>query len=170
MSSPPRNGYTNSTGKNNCGGNTYSPEQVCGSGFSTIDSATLGTPGSVQLLDNSSTKANYVTTLKSVSLGQTTPVSALLQAEGGTRQTDSGNVGYFAGPVNVGAGSTCVRWGGSAGTDSYSSPFEHCGQRLHDHSGNRRQKPGRKRVIHIGPGYPQFSNLRTERPAAAARW
>jgi hypothetical protein len=29
--------------------------------------------------------------------------------------------------VSRAAGSTCVKWGGSVGSSSYTSPFEHCG-------------------------------------------
>jgi hypothetical protein len=123
----PYYGHTDFTSKNNCGGNPYSAEQVCGSGFSTIDQQALGTSGTAYLLYNSATKANCVATLKAVSLGQATAVSAFLEPQGGTRQTDSGDYDYYAGPVTVAAGATCVQWGGSVGSDSYTSPFEHCG-------------------------------------------
>lgn len=123
----PYPGHTDFTSKNNCGGNPYSAEQVCGSGFSVIDSHELGSAGTAYLLYNASTKANCVTTLKASSLGEKTAVSAFLEVQGKDRVTDSGEFDYYAGPVTDAAGSTCVKWGGSAGSESYTSPFEHCG-------------------------------------------
>ena len=66
-------------------------------------------------------------TLKSTNLGAATAVSAFLEPQGGTRATDQGNYGYYAGPVVKSAPSVCVKWGGSVGGSTYTSPFEHCG-------------------------------------------
>ncbi|GGS50994.1 MULTISPECIES: M23 family metallopeptidase [Actinokineospora] len=111
----------------NCsgGGNPYTPEEVCGSGYSVIDSAALGTAGRVYLLYKSG--YNCVATIKHVSVGSPSPVSAFLEVQGGTRTTDSGSFSYYAGPVVKSAASKCVKWGGSVGSASYASPFEHCG-------------------------------------------
>jgi Peptidase family M23 len=114
------------TSTNNCGGNPYTPEEVCGSGFGVIDSTAL-TGGRVYLLYNSGNSNNCVVTLKSTNLGTATAVSAFLEPQGSTRTTDSGNFGYYAGPVKRSAPSVCVKWGGSVGSSSYTSPFEHCG-------------------------------------------
>lgn len=113
---------------NACGGgsNPYSPEQVCGSGYSVIDSAGL-TGGTAYLLYNSGNGDNCVVTLKSTNLGTNTSVSAFLEPQGESRTTDSGSYGYYAGPVRRDAANQCVRWGGSVGSSSYTSPFEHCG-------------------------------------------
>jgi len=113
------------TSTNNCGGNPYSPTEVCGSGFSVIDQASLS-GGTVYLLYNSGNSNNCVVTLKSTNLGTATAVSAFLQPEGGTKTTDSGNYGYYAGPVKKSAPGVCVQWGGSVGSSSYTSPYEHC--------------------------------------------
>ncbi|WP_370942960.1 M23 family metallopeptidase [Amycolatopsis sp. cg5] len=115
------------TSKNGCGGNPYTAEEACGDGFSVIDQQNVGSSGTTYLLYNSSTKQNCVITLKSVSLGTASPVSAFLEVQGSARVTDSGNFTYYAGPVKKAAGSTCVKWGGSVGSASYESPFEHCG-------------------------------------------
>lgn len=118
---------TTFTSKNSCGGNPYEAEEVCGSGFSVVDSQALaGGSGTSYLLYNASTKANCVTTLKAVSLGTASPVSAFLEVQGSPRETDTGNFAYYAGPVTKTAASTCVKWGGSVGTNAYESPFEHC--------------------------------------------
>jgi hypothetical protein len=115
------------TSTNGCsgGGNPYSPEEVCGSGFTAIDSQSL-TGGSIHLLYNSGTGQNCVATLKSTSLGTASAVSAFVEPEGGSRTTDSGSYAYYAGPVKVSAPGVCVRWGGSVGSSTYTSPFEHC--------------------------------------------
>jgi hypothetical protein len=124
-------GHTGFTSHNKCGGggggNPFGPGEVCGSGFSVIDSHALGTAGRVYLLYNAASRKNCVTTLKSTSLGRKSPVSAHLQVKGGTRAADSGSFAYYAGPVTRTAAATCVKWGGSAGTATYTSPYEHCG-------------------------------------------
>lgn len=113
------------TSTNNCGGNPYTPTEVCGSGYEVIDSSGV-TGGTVYLLYNSSNGYNCVTTLKSTSLGTASAMSAFLEPEGGSRTTDQGSFSYYAGPVKVHAPNVCVRWGGSVGTSTYTSPFEHC--------------------------------------------
>jgi len=115
------------TSSNNCGSsNPYTPEEVCGSGYGVVDSAAL-TGGRVYLLYNNGNGYNCVVTLKSTSLGTPSPVSAFLEPQGAARTTDQGSFGYYAGPVRRSAPGTCVKWGGSVGSSSYTSPFEHCG-------------------------------------------
>lgn len=123
----PYYGHTDFTSSNNCGGNPYTPQEVCGSGSSVIDSADLNGAGTAYLLYNSSSKKNCVTTLKAKSLGTASATSAFLEVEGSKRVTDSGDFTYYAGPVSQAAGATCVKWGESVGSESYTSPFEHCG-------------------------------------------
>ncbi|MEU6727632.1 M23 family metallopeptidase [Nonomuraea wenchangensis] len=117
------------TSKNSCSGSTnpHTPEEVCGSGYSVIDSAALGTAGTAYLLYNSGNGYNCVVTLKKTSLGTATATSAYLEVQGKARVTDSGNFAYYAGPVRAAAAGKCVKWGGKAGSSSYDSPFEHCG-------------------------------------------
>ncbi|GGL20308.1 peptidase M23 [Sphaerisporangium melleum] len=115
------------TSTNSCGGgNPYTPEEVCGGGYAVIDSAAL-TGGRTYLLYDSGNGGNCVVTLKTANLGTPSPVSAFLEPQGASRTTDSGSYGYYAGPVRRAAAGQCVRWGGSVGTSSYTSPFEHCG-------------------------------------------
>src|SRR5436190_6492785 len=117
--------HTSFTSNNRCGGNPYSPTEVCGSAYSVIDSHALS-DGTVYLLYDADTGRNCVATIKAASVGTPSAVSALLQVQGSAQVTDSGNFAYYAGPVSRAAGSTCIKWGGSAGS-SYTSPFEHCG-------------------------------------------
>ncbi len=119
--------HTDFTSKNGCGGNPHSATEVCGDGFSVVDQQALAnSSGTAYLLYNASTKANCVTTLKATSLGTASAVSAFLEVQGSARVTDSGNFTYYAGPVKKTADSTCVKWGGSVGANSYESGFEHC--------------------------------------------
>ncbi|MGV9328874.1 N-acetylmuramoyl-L-alanine amidase [Streptosporangium sandarakinum] len=122
------NRYMQYVGGSGSGGtNPYTAQEVCGSGYSVIDSAALGTAGTVYLLYNASNGYNCVATLKKTSLGTETATTAYLEVQGKTRVTDSGNYGYYAGPVRAAAADKCVKWGGKAGSSTYDSPFEHCG-------------------------------------------
>lgn len=108
--------------------NPYTPEEACGSGFTVIDSHSFGAEvGAVFLLYSSSTGNNCVTTIKYTKVGTPSPVSAILEPEGGSRVEDAGSFSYYAGPVKAHAPDVCVRWGGSVGDKSWLSPFEHCG-------------------------------------------
>jgi murein DD-endopeptidase MepM/ murein hydrolase activator NlpD len=114
------------TSTNGCGSsNPYTPEEVCGSGYSVIDSAAL-TGGRAYLLYNSGNGYNCVVTLKSTNLGSASSVSAFLEPQNESRTTDSGSYDYYAGPVRRDAAGQCVKWGGSVGSSSYTSGFEHC--------------------------------------------
>lgn len=115
----------------NCGGSTnpYTPQEVCGSGYDVIDSAALGSAGTVYLLYDNSTGYNCVTTIRSTSIGTASATGAYLEVQGATRVTDSGNFAYYAGPIRASGAGKCVKWGGKAGSTGYDSPFEHCGQR-----------------------------------------
>ncbi|WP_410662516.1 sialidase family protein [Amycolatopsis sp. lyj-84] len=100
---------------------------ACGSGYGVIDSAPLGTAGTVYLSYNASIGQNCVSTMKSASAGTATATSAYLEVQGSARLTDSGSFSWFAGPVRAAAADKCVKWGGSAGGTKYDSPSEHCG-------------------------------------------
>jgi sialidase-1 len=100
---------------------------ACGSGYGVVDSQPLGTAGTAYLSYNASNGQNCVSTMKSASTGTATPTSAFLEVQGSARQTDSGSFSYFAGPVKAAAANKCVKWGGTAGDQSYTSEFEHCG-------------------------------------------
>jgi hypothetical protein len=119
--------HTGFTSRNNCGGNPYAAAQVCGNGYSVIDSQALGGAGRVHLLYNAGTKKNCVVTLKHTSVGKPSATSAFLEVRGAARAKDAGSYAYYSGPVRRSAASKCVKWGGSVGSRTYTSPFEHCG-------------------------------------------
>ncbi|ADD42778.1 M23 family metallopeptidase [Stackebrandtia nassauensis] len=117
---------------NNCGGNPYSAEQVCGSGYKQVDSKAINAggkrQGTVYLLYNASKGNNCVATMKAVSLGKKTATSAFLEVKGSKKVTDSGNFAYYSGPVRKYAKGTCVKWGGSVGSTTVNSgDWSHCG-------------------------------------------
>jgi hypothetical protein len=115
--------------------NPYTPREVCGSAFRIIDSQVIATPtrrlGRTYLLYNPGTGFNCVVTLKSYGVGSPSPVSAMLQRQGGPQRMDSGSFKYYAGPRKVKAPGTCVRWGGGITVGRHSAGFdtdyEHCG-------------------------------------------
>ncbi|MEU7836884.1 MULTISPECIES: M23 family metallopeptidase [unclassified Nonomuraea] len=116
---------TNGCGGGGNPGNPNTPESVCGAGFTVIDSAAL-TGGRAYLLYNSGNGSNCVVTLKTTNLGKGSAVSAFLEPQGASRKTDSGSFDYYAGPVKLAASGKCVKWGGSVGSSTYTSGFEHC--------------------------------------------
>ncbi|MGV9384673.1 M23 family metallopeptidase, partial [Nonomuraea sp. NPDC003707] len=98
-------GYPNAsvTSKNKCGGgspgNPHTAESVCGAGYKVIDSAALGSSGTVYLTFNSANGNNCVATIKKASLGKATATAAYLEVAGKARATDTGSFEYYAGPV-----------------------------------------------------------------------
>jgi hypothetical protein len=114
------------TSRNTCAAkNPYTPQAVCGSGYQVIDWVGLGSAGAVYLLYRDG--VNCVATIKHTSIGTASATSAFLEVEGAARTTDSGSFGYYSGPVTKSAAGKCVKWGGSVGGNTYTSPFEHCG-------------------------------------------
>ncbi|MFC5822423.1 M23 family metallopeptidase [Nonomuraea insulae] len=114
------------TSTNGCGGgNPHTAEEVCGSGYAVIDSAAL-TGGRTYLLYNAGNGDNCVATLKTTNLSTASAMSAFLEPQGESRATDSGSYQYYAGPVRRDAAGQCVKWGGSIGSSTYTSGFEHC--------------------------------------------
>ncbi|MGW4527696.1 sialidase family protein [Amycolatopsis sp. NPDC004378] len=100
---------------------------ACGAGYGVIDQQTLGTAGTVYLSYNAANGQNCVSTMKNDSAGTATATSAFLEVKGSARATDSGSFSWFAGPVKAAAAGKCVQWGGTAGGQSATSGFEHCG-------------------------------------------
>ena len=118
--------YTRGTVTSHNCATSYDPAGVCGAGFEVIDSQKLGSAGTANLLWKGSTSQNCAVTLKMASVGTPTATSAFLEPQGSTRTTDSGSFSFYAGPV-IRTAPGCVKWGGSAGGNSYTSAFEHCG-------------------------------------------
>ena len=107
------------------GNNIYTPTQVCGSGYGVIDSHALS-GATIYLLYNSSTGDNCVTTLATTASGAVS-MNATLSVQGGSSASNPGSFTYYAGPVVEYAPNSCVQWGGSYKTSSWTSAWSHCG-------------------------------------------
>ncbi len=107
------------------GSNIYTPTQVCGSGYGVIDSHDLGS-AVVYLLYNGSTGNNCVTTLAKSAAGAVS-MNATLAVQGGNSASNPGSFTYYAGPVVENAPNSCVQWGGSYQSTSWTSSWSHCG-------------------------------------------
>ncbi|MEV6864890.1 hypothetical protein AB0M44_28270 [Streptosporangium subroseum] len=96
--------------------NPYTPERVCGAGFTQIHSSLLksgrDTFGRVYLMYNRSTGYNCVVSIKTVFYRTATRTVATLTVKGGKSKTDVGNFKYYAGPVKVNARGKCVSYWG----------------------------------------------------------
>jgi hypothetical protein len=104
--------------------NPYTPTQACGSGYSVIDSHLLS-GATIYLLFNSSTGDNCVTTMAN-SPGSAVSMNATLAVQGGSSASNPGSFTYYAGPVIEHAPSSCVEWGGSYSSSSWTSGWSHC--------------------------------------------
>jgi serine/threonine protein kinase len=104
--------------------NPYTAAEVCGSGYSVLDSHALS-GGTVYLLWSNSTGKNCVATMRSQASGKIA-IKATLKVEGGSTGSDSGSYTYYAGPVALKATATCVEWGGSIASSSWTSGWSHC--------------------------------------------
>ncbi|WP_144300687.1 hypothetical protein [Stackebrandtia nassauensis] len=118
------------TSLNGCDGSSpYTPQQVCGSGYNELESRELKegdtSLGKVHLMADAS-GSKCVATLKYVSVGQASAVSAYVEPEGGTRTSDAGDFKYYAGPATQPAAGKCVRWGGSVGGVGFDAEPGHC--------------------------------------------
>jgi hypothetical protein len=120
--------------------NPYTAEQVCGAGFVKIDRHRLYSGSrhttllaATFLLYNASTGRNCAVTMKRQLIGRPTSTGVSIKVKGKRRPwvVDQGDYRYYAGPVYRHAPGRCVRWGATAvmpfGSDSYISPFGHCG-------------------------------------------
>ncbi len=110
--------------------NPYSASALCGSGYSVVDYFKDDGRAYIYLLYNSGNGKNCVVSLKQKQLGSKTHVSAVLQTKA-TVKVDSGNYGYYAGPVYLYARNECVSFGGEVTVNGelsvYSSDFRYCG-------------------------------------------
>ncbi|MFF6994348.1 spore-associated protein [Streptomyces sp. NPDC008313] len=89
------------------------PQKVCGSGYKTVNSAAVGSLGTVYLTYNSTNGKNCVTTIRT-NPGTARDMSAWIYVS----DTDAGDQDYgtytsYAGPTYVYGKAHCVDWGGS---------------------------------------------------------
>ncbi|MFD7427779.1 spore-associated protein A [Streptomyces sp. NPDC059814] len=101
---------------------------ACGSGYSVVNSAALGSVGTVYLTYNSSTKQNCVVTVRN------SPGTAIRMMAGLERSNDVyswtydvGQYTSYAGPVYVSGAGTCMNWSGYIGTVRIDRENTNCG-------------------------------------------
>jgi hypothetical protein len=105
--------------------NPYSAEQVCGSGYGVVDHHAI-TGGTIYLLYDGGNGDNCVVTLATDVAGAVS-MNATLAVQGGASTSNPGTFTYYAGPVYEHAPSSCVKWGGSIKSSSWTSAYSHCG-------------------------------------------
>ncbi|MGW6486636.1 spore-associated protein [Streptomyces sp. NPDC055056] len=88
------------------------PQKVCGSAYKTVNSAAIGSQGTVYLTYNASNGKNCVTTIRN-SPGTAVDMSAWVYvSDTGVGDDDYGQFTSYAGPTYVYGKGHCVDWGG----------------------------------------------------------
>ncbi|WP_329072011.1 spore-associated protein [Streptomyces sp. NBC_01429] len=102
------------------------PQGVCGSAYKTVNSATIGSLGTVYLTYNSSNGKNCVATIRA-NPGTAKYVSTYVYIPAtGDGAGDSGNYTSYAGPAYVYGKGYCVSWGGSIDNSYVSVENSNC--------------------------------------------
>lgn len=100
---------------------------ACGSGYVQVNSAPIGTVGTVFLTYNSSNGQNCVVTQRNSSGSPTTMCEELTPAGGSTSSFCEPNVTTWGGPLYVHAPGVCVSWKGIIGSVSGGKNNTNCG-------------------------------------------
>lgn len=88
------------------------PQKVCGSAYKTVNSAPIGSQGTVYLTYNASNGKNCVTTIRN-SPGTAVDMAAWLYvSDTGLSDDDYGRYTSYAGPTYVYGKGHCIDWGG----------------------------------------------------------
>lgn len=103
------------------------PQKVCGSGYRTVNSAPVGSRGTVYLTYNSTNGRNCVATIRA-NPGTAVDMSAWIYVS----DTDQGDQDYgqytsYAGPTYVYGKAHCVDWGGNIGNVYVQVNGSNCG-------------------------------------------
>ncbi|MGW2295781.1 spore-associated protein [Streptomyces violaceorubidus] len=105
------------------------PERVCGSGYKTVNSAAVGSRGTVYLTYNVANGKNCVATIRSTP-GTATDMSAWVYVpDTEAYDEDYGKYTSYAGPTYVYGKGHCVDWGGSIGNVSVQITGSNCAAR-----------------------------------------
>ncbi|MFF3640881.1 spore-associated protein [Streptomyces sp. NPDC002564] len=89
------------------------PQKVCGSSYKTVNSAPVGSLGTIYLTYNASNGRNCVATIRS-SPGRAVETSTWIYVNDTDQgASDYGNYTSYAGPATVYGKGHCVDWGGS---------------------------------------------------------
>ncbi|MFG3111240.1 spore-associated protein [Streptomyces tendae] len=105
------------------------PAKVCGSGYKTVNSAAVGSRGTVYLTYNATTGKNCVATIRSTP-GTATDMSAWIYVpDTEAYDEDYGKYTSYAGPTYVYGKAQCVDWGGSIANVSVQITGSNCAAR-----------------------------------------
>ncbi|MGW4551412.1 spore-associated protein [Streptomyces violaceorubidus] len=105
------------------------PEKVCGTGYKTVNSAAVGSRGTVYLTYNAANGKNCVATIRSTP-GTATDMSAWVYVpDTEAYDEDYGKYTSYAGPTYVYGKGHCVDWGGSIGNVSVQITGSNCAAR-----------------------------------------
>jgi hypothetical protein len=103
------------------------PQKVCGSGYATVNSAPVGSLGTVYLTYNSSNGRNCVATIRN-NPGTALDMSAWVYVpDTDESDFDTGRYTSYAGPTYVYGKAHCVDWGGSIGSVYVAVYGSNCG-------------------------------------------
>lgn len=102
------------------------PGKVCGSGYKTVNSAAVGSRGTVYLTYNAANGKNCVATIRNTP-GTATDMSAWIYVpDTQAYDEDYGTYTSYAGPTYVYGKAHCVDWGGSIGNVSVQITGSNC--------------------------------------------
>jgi hypothetical protein len=104
--------------------NPYTPTQVCGSGYGVVDTHALP-DATIYLLANSTSGDRCVVTM-ATDPSSAVSMNATLSVQGGASGSNPGDFTDYAGPVTEYAPSSCVDWGGSYASSSWTSGWSDC--------------------------------------------
>ncbi|MCF3961734.1 spore-associated protein A [Streptomyces fuscigenes] len=99
---------------------------ACGSGYTVVNSAAVGTSGTIFLTYSSATGDNCVVTVRNAP-GATINMYAGIAIHNGLIKYDNGQYTTYAGPVYLSAAGKCVDWIGVIGSDSGGKNGTNCG-------------------------------------------
>jgi hypothetical protein len=126
-----------------CGAGLFAPQAsaataaatyngACGSGFTVVNSAPVGTLGTVFLTYKSSTGQNCVVTVRNNPGDPTWMTAALIRSDAidPFPEEDTGEYRSYAGPVYVDARGACVNWWGIIGNQEGGKNGTNCAARV----------------------------------------
>jgi hypothetical protein len=99
---------------------------VCGAGYTVVDSAPVGTAGTVYLTYNPATGLDCVVTVRARSGSAVPMLAALTDAQDVDPEFDDGLYTTYAGPVYLGHPGHCVSYWGRIGSQSGGADNVHC--------------------------------------------
>ncbi|MFD7126778.1 MULTISPECIES: spore-associated protein A [Streptomyces] len=100
---------------------------ACGGGYSVVNSAQIGTKGTVFLTYNSATGKNCVVTVRTTPGKAVHMTASLGFASSTTTVTDTGYYTTYAGPVYLDARGLCVTWRGEIAGEVAGKNGTNCG-------------------------------------------